>query len=250
MISSETAKAPQDGFVLRRFFHCGFPLHAEGRASAGGRALRRRKVEQISPMPDFARRMENKKGIDTMKTLILNGSPRPQGDTAALIRAFREELKGEVRQIDAYRARISPCVDCRACMQGDGCRIKDDMEQIYQAAAQADALVIASPLYFSTLTGPLLSLCSRFQSLYAARRQGLAQPGEKKAGVALLVGGGSTKDPAWALGVASIILRELGAPLSGQVFSLHTDKLPAAQDEAALAEARKIAQNLNRLGGE
>ncbi len=36
-----------------------------------------------------------------MKTLILNGSPRPQGDTVALIQAFREGLKGEIWQIDA-----------------------------------------------------------------------------------------------------------------------------------------------------
>ncbi len=123
-----------------------------------------------------------------MKTLILNGSPRPQGDTVALIQAFREGLKGEIWQIDAYRMNVSPCVDCRACMRGGGCRIQDDMEQIYQAAAEADVLAIASPLYFSTLTGPLLSLCSRFQALYAARRRGIVLPGPEKAGVALLVG--------------------------------------------------------------
>ena len=182
-----------------------------------------------------------------MKTLILNGSPRPEGDTAALIRAFREGLEGEVRQIDAYRVHISPCVDCRACMRGGGCRIQDDMEQIYQAAAEADVLAIASPLYFSTLTGPLLSLCSRFQALYAARRRGLVQPGAEKAGVALLVGGGSTKDPSCALHTAAVILRELGAQVWGQAVSLRTDKLPAAQDQAALEEAREMARGLSRL---
>ncbi len=185
-----------------------------------------------------------------MKTLILNGSPRPQGDTAALIQAFREGLKGEIWQIDAYRMNVSPCVDCRACMRGGGCRIQDDMEQIYQAAAEADVLAIASPLYFSTLTGPLLSLCSRFQALYAARRRGIVLPGPEKAGVALLVGGGSTKDPSCALHTAAIILRELGAQVWGQAVSLRADKLPAAQDQAALAEAREMARGLSRLCGE
>ena len=38
-----------------------------------------------------------------MKTLILNGSPRPQGDTAALIQACRVGRKGEIWQVAAYR---------------------------------------------------------------------------------------------------------------------------------------------------
>lgn len=185
-----------------------------------------------------------------LKTLILNGSPRPQGNTAALIRAFREGLKGEIRQIDAYQAQVSPCVDCRACLRGNGCRIQDDMERIYRAAAEADVLVIASPLYFSTLTGRLLDLCSRFQALYMARIRGFAQGEAQKAGVVLLNGGGSTKDPAFALQTCSIILRELGAQVWGQAISLHTDKLPAAQDEQALAEAREMARGLSRLYGE
>ena len=43
-----------------------------------------------------------------MRTLILNGSPRPQGDTAHLIQALRRELPGEVEQVDAYRTSVAP----------------------------------------------------------------------------------------------------------------------------------------------
>ena len=43
-----------------------------------------------------------------MKTLILNGSPRPAGDTAALLAALKEALTGPFVQIDAYREKITP----------------------------------------------------------------------------------------------------------------------------------------------
>ena len=48
-----------------------------------------------------------------MKTLILNGSPRENGDTAGLIREVIRNLPGEYSVVDAYRCSISPCVDCR-----------------------------------------------------------------------------------------------------------------------------------------
>lgn len=43
-----------------------------------------------------------------MKTLILNGSPRKNGDTASLIEKITEKIVGEYRIVDAYRCNISP----------------------------------------------------------------------------------------------------------------------------------------------
>ena len=50
-----------------------------------------------------------------MKTLILNGSPRINGDTSSLINKITEKITGEYRIVDAYRCNISPCPDCRYC---------------------------------------------------------------------------------------------------------------------------------------
>ena len=50
-----------------------------------------------------------------METVIFNGSPRPNGDTAALIAALSAALPSAPKVIDAYRADIHPCVDCRRC---------------------------------------------------------------------------------------------------------------------------------------
>jgi len=95
------------------------------------------------------------------KTLIINGSPRPHGDTATLIAELKKHLIGEVVEISAYRSNIAPCVDCRGCWKTAKCVVKDDMSLIYND--DFDNVVLASPVYYMTLPGPVLSLMSRFQ---------------------------------------------------------------------------------------
>ena len=101
-----------------------------------------------------------------MKTLILNGSPRVHGDTVSLINLLIKSLYGEYLVVDAYKSNISPCRDCRYCWENPGCAIKDEMQVIYSYIEDCDNIVIASPLYFSELTGKLLDLGSRLQTYF------------------------------------------------------------------------------------
>ena len=64
-------------------------------------------------------------------------------------------LGGEITQIDAYRCGIAPCVDCRWCWTHAECALHDGMARVFAEMDAADNLVIASPVYFSELTGPL-----------------------------------------------------------------------------------------------
>ncbi len=66
-----------------------------------------------------------------MKTLIINGSPRINGDTASMLDIVKENIEGEYRVVDAYRCSISPCLDCRFCWENNGCAINDEMQEIY-----------------------------------------------------------------------------------------------------------------------
>lgn len=179
-----------------------------------------------------------------MKTLIFNGSPRPNGDTVTLIRALCEELPGEVKVIDAYRAGIRPCIDCRRCWTQVGCVIHDGMQEVCRDIAAADCIVIASPVYFSCLTGPLLSLMSRLQVFYTARRfLGVRLIEGEKVGVILLCGGGDGS-PSRAEDTALGLLRCMRASHMGTVITHKTDTLPAAEDAALLAEVRELGRKL------
>jgi len=97
--------------------------------------------------------------------LILNGSPREQGHTAELLnemmQIFREEgIETELVQI-GNRA-IRGCMDCGGCTEGGKCMFDDD--PVNETAAkfeQADGLVVASPVYYGSPSGTVLSFLDR-----------------------------------------------------------------------------------------
>ena len=180
------------------------------------------------------------------KTLIFNGSPRRNGDTVSLLRVLTEELTGEYRVVDCYRADISPCIDCRSCRRELRCVIDDGMQALYPFIRACDRIVIASPIYYGELTGKLLDVASRFQLYYSARFFRQEDPGlrPKKGGV-VLVGGGDG-DPKKAYATAKILLRQLNVTEVFPLICSHgTNTLPAIEDEKAVSAVRKLAAFLN-----
>lgn len=185
-----------------------------------------------------------------MKTLVINGSPRENGDTRALLDAFLDELRGDVK-IVTWQDDISPCVDCRACWTKPGCTLKDGMQAVYEYLEACDNVVLASPIWFSALSGPTLNISSRLQTLFNARFRRGEKHEPAKNGVLILTGAqAQTKDAPEAS--ALVILRNMDAkqPLTARVYSLDTDRTPAKEDAHALAQARTAAKKLNELCAE
>ena len=104
------------------------------------------------------------------KIVILNGSPRPSGNTAALIEAFTkgaEQAGNGVVRFDVCKMNIHPCLGC--CGGGKNsespCVQKDDMDAIYPHYKDADLVVLASPMYYWSLSGQLKCAFDRLLSL-------------------------------------------------------------------------------------
>ncbi|MEE8886417.1 MAG: flavodoxin family protein [Eubacteriales bacterium] len=107
-----------------------------------------------------------------MKILVLNGSPRLNGNTKAMINAFREGAisKGhEVTEVDIASLNIHGCRACEYChTRGSGrCVQNDDMQKIYPLLQQADVLVLASPIYYHGFSGQLKCTIDRFYAIGA-----------------------------------------------------------------------------------
>lgn len=110
-----------------------------------------------------------------MKTLIFNGSARKNGDTQSLIEELVRQLEGEILIVDAHDVDVKACMDCRYCWEHSECCVKDDWQEIDAYILGRVNIVIASPVYFCEITGPLLSLLSRLQvywqqSVFARKR--------------------------------------------------------------------------------
>lgn len=102
-----------------------------------------------------------------MNVCILIGSPRREGNTAALLIPFREELAAQGHQsslIWLYDRAIAPCVACRACQRdwsGFGCPVEDNMGEIFDAVRSCDLLVLATPIYSWYCTPPMKAVLDR-----------------------------------------------------------------------------------------
>ncbi len=179
------------------------------------------------------------------KTLILNGSPRPNGNTAALINELKKHLKGEIIELSAFRSHIAPCVDCRGCWDTAKCVVKDEMQVIYDD--DFDNIVIASPVYYSTLPGSVLSVMSRLQPWHAAMfflKEPLQLRPKKSA--AILTAGGK-HNVTNAHHHLSAFFRMVGATgfRDHIVCSEDTDTIPAWEDQKAMNEVVELAKWLN-----
>ena len=121
-----------------------------------------------------------------MKVLILNGSPRAKSNSVALAEAFAEGARSaghDVETINVAKLKVTGCLACEYCHTvGAGkCVQKDDMQELYPKLAEADMILIASPIYYWGFSGQMESVITRF---YAP-----GKPAAKK--YALLLSSGS-----------------------------------------------------------
>lgn len=180
-----------------------------------------------------------------MKTLILNGSPRANGDTSVLLNRLIECLDGEIVKIDCYQADVRPCIDCRWCENRVGCAIDDDMTRIYEAIEESDCIVLATPMYHSLPTPPLLNVFSRFQTLYLASRRKERPSAKPKCGGMIIVGGGSGGEDLTERTLRNMMRSMRVKELAPVAVSLHTDQIPVSEDEEAMNSVAAMADFFN-----
>lgn len=177
-----------------------------------------------------------------MNILILNASPRADGNTACLIDAFRKGLPQDCscEQLDLYSMLPMPCVACNACKQQDACRFSD-LDELDAALRRADALVWAIPVYNYSVPSPAKAVLDRFQRYYEAyeRNELLFEKTDRPC--VLLLSAGRT-----GLYSADIVRKQLqtacrytGFELQSTVFAANTDSAPPS--EAVLLQASQAA---------
>ncbi|MCP4686686.1 MAG: flavodoxin family protein [Desulfobacterales bacterium] len=105
------------------------------------------------------------------KVVVLLGSPRKKGNSAVLaggiIRGV-ESAGAKAETIYLNGMKIKPCQACYACKKedADGCAIDDDMQEIYPKLVEADAWVVASPVYWFTMTAQTKLFMDRCFALF------------------------------------------------------------------------------------
>ena len=104
-----------------------------------------------------------------MKTIIINGSPRKNRNTAQLLKEAQkgaESVGAEVEYVDLYDLNYNGCRSCLACKRKRipepcKCYWKDDLTPVLEKIWQADRLITGTPIYYSEPTGGMRSLLER-----------------------------------------------------------------------------------------
>lgn len=103
-----------------------------------------------------------------MKILGIVCSPRKKGNTEILVRealAAAKENGTEIELLRVSEMNIVPCDGCMTCKQSGKCRIKDDMQKVYEKLLEADGIILGSPVYFWAVSGQAKILMDRTYAL-------------------------------------------------------------------------------------
>ena len=101
-----------------------------------------------------------------MKVLLVNGSPKVNGNTARALAEIAEQLHTEGIDTEVFQLGAKPIRDCIGCGQcgklGGRCTFDDDVvNELIAAAEQADGFVFGSPVYYAHPSGRILSALDR-----------------------------------------------------------------------------------------
>ena len=176
-----------------------------------------------------------------MNVLIINGSPHSDGNTSVAINELTsvfesEGIETEIVQIG--NKAIRGCIGCYSCAKNGKCVFDDEVNEIAPKFEKADALVVASPVYYASANGTLISFLDRL--FYSTPFDKTMKVGASIA-VARRGGCSSTFDE------LNKYFTICGMPLASSQYwnSIH-GRMPgdAAHDDEGLQTMRTLAKNM------
>lgn len=99
-----------------------------------------------------------------MKVLIINGSPRINGNTSLAVREMETVFKEngvEVETVQIGNKDVRGCIACGHCFQAGKCVFDDVVNELAQEFEEADGLVVASPVYYASANATLIACLDR-----------------------------------------------------------------------------------------
>jgi multimeric flavodoxin WrbA len=184
------------------------------------------------------------------KVLALMGSPRRNKNTETLLDYLLEGIDRsnfEVEKIILRNLNINYCTGCEHCGKTSNCVFKDDMSKIYDNFDNCDIIILASPIYFNSITGlakNVVDRCQRYWSIKYVLGNNYKRNQERK-GIFLSVGGATFSHNQFdgAVPVIDYFFKAINANYVGNYFVSNTDEIP-------VEDRVNIKNELYRIGRE
>ena len=182
-----------------------------------------------------------------MKAIGIVGSPRKNGNTEILTGHTLQAIAEEGLETELIRLAgldIRPCNACMACREEEICPVDDDVLAIYRKMKEADAIILASPVYFGSATALLKALMER--TGYVGGR--VRKPFAGKVGGPLVVARRAGKNFTFAQIMFWFHIMDMIVPGSSYWnVAIGREKGDVNADEEGLATAWKFGKNVASL---
>ncbi|NWF98030.1 MAG: flavodoxin family protein [Nitrospirae bacterium] len=130
-----------------------------------------------------------------MNIIAFMGSPRRDGNTEILLKTAIEGIEKSGFNVNIFRLNemdIMPCQNCGGCEETGFCIYNDDMNIIYESIRTADRIILASPIFFFSLSAQTKTMIDRCQSFWCEKyllKKPITSGQYGRKGLLLLVGG-------------------------------------------------------------
>ena len=178
-----------------------------------------------------------------VKILCINGSPRRGGNTEAVLREAIDaaaEEGAEAKLMNLVDYDLKPCTGCEACFEAEACTIDDNIEQAFEKMRGADAVILASPVYFFNVTAQMKTFIDRVGYLNIARGR---RPFRNKVGGAIAVAARTGSSDALSQ-IALFLSASRMITVAPQVTVLASEKGDASGDTRGMDDARELVANM------
>jgi multimeric flavodoxin WrbA len=186
--------------------------------------------------------------MPTKKIVIVKGSPRKNGNSAILAEQVATGARAAGAEVESFFLHdldISPCDACEACQTDAylGCIIEDDMQMLYPKLKDADALVIASPVYWFNVSAQTKLFLDR---CYALRDEDGWCFRDKKVGIVMAYG---DSDP-FSSGAINAFrtfqdgFNYVGAKIVGFVYGSASDPGDIRANQQVMDDAHRLGRTL------
>ena len=186
-----------------------------------------------------------------MKVLGINGSPRKGGNTDILL---DEALKGaesvgcSCEKITLNEIDFSACQECESPPDNGDCIVNDEMQDVYKKVDKADIIIVASPLFFGSLSAQTKMMIDRFQCRWRAKYvTGMGQHMSAKKKGAFISVSAVDKEKYFnnAATIAKIFFATIDAVYSGELFCPGLEKKgDASKHPEMLKEVFELGRKL------
>ncbi len=187
-----------------------------------------------------------------MKVLAILGSPRTKKNTDILL---DEVIKGtevctsNIKKIELSKLSINPCTACYYCGDTGKCVFNDDMSNLYKEFNKSDIIIVASPLYFNSVTSITKTMIDRCQALYASKyilKKSAIDRHKKRKGIFICSAGSKVSGNGFigAEMVMELFFKSINAEYSKNLYVDNTDEAFVTERKDILIKALNLGKEL------